>query len=64
MTGEAKEKWANPELSIHQAIARWAATCAERALPIFEEQRPGDDRPRAAIATLRAWPDFHTVGQF
>lgn len=29
--------------------------CAERALPIFEDQRPGDDRPRAAIAALRAW---------
>ncbi|MBF4564444.1 hypothetical protein ITJ62_05120 [Plantibacter sp. VKM Ac-2876] len=40
---------------MHHAIALWAATCAERALPIFEQQRPGDDRPRAAIVALRAW---------
>ncbi|PXA68789.1 hypothetical protein CTB96_11060 [Cryobacterium arcticum] len=40
---------------MHHAIARWAAASAERALPIFEELRPRDDRPRAAIAALRAW---------
>ncbi|MBF4567361.1 hypothetical protein ITJ57_01180 [Plantibacter sp. VKM Ac-2880] len=40
---------------MHHAIALWAARCAERALPIFEEQRPGDDRPRAAIVALHAW---------
>lgn len=48
-------KWANPEPPLHQAIALWAAACAERALSIFEASRPGDDRPRAAIAALRAW---------
>jgi hypothetical protein len=37
------------------AIARWATNCAERALPVFEERRPHDDRPRAAIESLRAW---------
>ncbi|SKA97594.1 hypothetical protein SAMN06295879_2393 [Agreia bicolorata] len=55
MSEETKPKWANPEPQIHHAIARWAASCAERALHIFEEQRPGDDRPRAAIAAVRAW---------
>lgn len=55
MSEETKTKWANPEPPIHRAIARWAASCAERVLPIFEELRPGDDRPRAAIAALRAW---------
>ena len=55
MSEEQKAKWANPEPLIHQALALWAASCAERALPIFEAQRPGDDRPRAAIAALRAW---------
>ncbi|WP_086472543.1 putative immunity protein [Plantibacter elymi (nom. nud.)] len=55
MSEETKPKWANPEPAIHHAIALWAANCAERALPIFEQQRPGDDRPRAAIAALRAW---------
>ena len=55
MSDEQKAKWANPELPTHHAIALWAASCAERALPIFEAQRPSDDRPRAAIAALRAW---------
>lgn len=55
MGKEKKAKWTNPELPIHRTIALWAASCAERALPIFEEQRPGDDRPRAAIAAVRAW---------
>ena len=55
MSEEQKPKWANPEPPIHYAIALWAASCAERALPIFEELRPDDERPRAAIAALRAW---------
>ncbi|WP_163797226.1 putative immunity protein [Mycolicibacterium sediminis] len=46
---------ANPDPETHQALARWAAECAERALPIFENARPGDLRPRSAIDTLRAW---------
>jgi len=52
---ERKAKSANPEPPIHHAIALWAASCAERALPIFEELRADDGRPRAAIAALRAW---------
>ena len=55
MSQEQKSKWANPEPRIHHEIALWAAACAERALPIFEGLRPGDDRPRSAIAALRAW---------
>ncbi|MER7447314.1 putative immunity protein [Microbacterium sp. NPDC097977] len=55
MSEETKTEWANPEPPIHHAVALWAASCAERALPIFEEQRPGDGRPRAAIEALRAW---------
>ena len=55
MAGSSKEKWANPEPPIHRAIARWAASCAERALHVFEERRPDDDRPRAAIESVRAW---------
>lgn len=34
-------------------IARWAADCAQRALPLFEAAVPGDARPRAAIAAAR-----------
>lgn len=33
-------------------IARWAAACAERALPLFEAKAPGDTRPRAALLAI------------
>lgn len=36
-------------------VAAWAADCAERVLSLFEAERPGDDRPRAAIARTRAF---------
>ena len=36
-------------------LAAWAADCAERVLPVFEAERPGDDRPRSAIARARAF---------
>lgn len=39
----------------HSSLALWAADCAERALPYFEEKRPKDDRPRKAIEAGRAW---------
>jgi len=35
--------------------AAWAADCAERVLPYFEEAFPDDDRPRKAIEAARAW---------
>lgn len=39
----------------HRALALWAADCAERVLPLFEDNHRGDGRPRAAIAAARAW---------
>ena len=39
----------------HWSLALWAADCAERVLPFFEEKYPKDDRPRNAIDALRAW---------
>jgi hypothetical protein len=39
----------------HSSLALWAADCARRALPHFEGERPGDDRPRRAIEAGRAW---------
>ncbi|MCG7844417.1 MAG: hypothetical protein MIO90_03185, partial [Methanomassiliicoccales archaeon] len=35
--------------------AIWAADCAERVLPLFEELCPEDHRPRNAIEALRLW---------
>ncbi len=39
----------------HRALALWAADCAGRVLPYFEEGRPGDDRPRRAVEAGMAW---------
>lgn len=39
----------------HRLLAIWAADCAERVLPYFEEWRPHDDRPRQALEAARAW---------
>jgi len=39
----------------HKTLAIWAADCAERALPYFEEKYPEDTRPRKAIEACREW---------
>ena len=39
----------------HRLLALWAADCAEHVLPLFEQARPGDGRPRHAIEQGRAW---------
>jgi hypothetical protein len=39
----------------HRQLAEWAALCAERVLPLFESEQPGDSRPRDAIELGRAW---------
>jgi len=39
----------------HRLLSAWAAACAEHVLPLFERERPADDRPRRAIETARAW---------
>ena len=39
----------------HRRLAIWAADCAERVLPYFEERYPEDNRPRKAIEAARSW---------
>lgn len=39
----------------HHLLSLWAATCAEHVLPLFEQARPDDERPRRAIELARAW---------
>ena len=39
----------------HKILAVWAADCAERVLPYFEEKYPEDTRPRKAIEACREW---------
>jgi len=41
--------------SDNRKLAIWAADCAERVLPYFEQRKPGDDRPRKAIEAIRTW---------
>ncbi len=36
-----------------RALGSWAADCAERALPVFEQHTVSDTRPRAAIEGIR-----------
>jgi hypothetical protein len=38
-----------------RSMATWAANCAERVLPFFEEAYPIDDRPGKAIEACRTW---------
>lgn len=42
-------------VDISKELRLYAADCAEHVLPIYEDRRPGDDRPRAAIAAVRAF---------
>ena len=39
----------------HKTMASWAIDCVGRVLPCFEAEYPEDDRPRAAIESLRKW---------
>ncbi|ALG84937.1 putative immunity protein [Gordonia phthalatica] len=39
----------------HRLLALWSATCAEHVLPLFEAERPDDQRPREAIEAIRRW---------
>ncbi|MCK4514897.1 MAG: hypothetical protein KAU31_06545 [Spirochaetaceae bacterium] len=45
----------SPNAKDHRLLAVWAADCAERALSLFEDANPDDDRPRRAIEAARAW---------
>src|SRR5512133_2414764 len=38
-----------------RALGAWAADCAERALPVFEQHSAADPRPRAAIEGIRVF---------
>jgi len=38
-----------------KVLAIWAADCAERILPIFENAYPNDERPRKAIESCQTW---------
>ncbi|QFG67518.1 putative immunity protein [Ornithinimicrobium pratense] len=39
----------------HALLALWAADCASHVLHLFEQEVPGDTRPRDAILAARSW---------
>ena len=57
------EKYAGRQARLIRQVVAWnegtmrlfAADCAERVLPLFEKERPNDDRPRKAIEAARAY---------
>ncbi len=50
--------------SDHRLLVKWAAICAQRALPLFEAEVPDDSRPAEAIAVALDWSRGEaTVGQ-
>lgn len=56
LTKENKESWANwliTRAMNRQQQLKYAITCAELALPIFEARYPQDNRPRAAIEAAK-----------
>ena len=42
-------------VNVERELREFAADCAERVLHFYEEAYPGDQRPRAVIATARAY---------
>lgn len=39
----------------HHLLAEWSVVCVEHVLHLFEDEQPGDERPRHALAVARAW---------
>jgi hypothetical protein len=60
---DAGDTWVARRARITEQVTAWdertarlfAADCAEHVCPIFERTRPGDTRPREAIATARRY---------
>jgi hypothetical protein len=60
--GKHQDFWIDHNINDHKALGLWAAICAERLLPYFEEKYGADTRPRDAISVLREWVrtgEFH-----
>ena len=50
-----ESKYFSLSLESLRALGSWAADCAERALPVYENSATSDSRPRAAIEGIRAF---------
>ena len=47
--------WFTEETQRRRVAVTFAILCAEAVLPLFEQARPGDDRPRQAIEAARTY---------
>lgn len=45
-----------------RCLAAWSLDCAERVLPLFEQVRPDDLRPRHALEVGRRWVETGAFG--
>ncbi|MGD7789320.1 putative immunity protein [Propionibacteriaceae bacterium Y1700] len=45
------------DLALLRVVAGWAADSAARVLPIFQRAAPADDRPQAAVASIRTFAE-------
>ncbi len=50
-----ESKYFSLSLESLRALGSWAADCAERALPVYEQHADSDFRPRAAIEGIRVF---------
>jgi hypothetical protein len=50
-----ESKYFSLSLELLRALGSWAADCAERALPVYENYANLDSRPRAAIEGIRVF---------
>jgi hypothetical protein len=56
-TSKPKDSSAWRDSYYHMLLGSKAAKRVERLLPMFEKERPGDDRPRKAVQALKAWSE-------
>lgn len=67
---DAGDKWVARKARIVRRVEAWdertarlfAADCAAHVLPIWEAERPDDDRPRRAIETARRYANGEATG--
>ena len=47
--------WVFVRIATPEQNVRWSLLCASKVLSIFEENCPGDKRPRQALESVKAW---------
>jgi hypothetical protein len=55
MTKPKADRSVDRNMRNHRCFSLLAAIEAERVLPLFQKERPDDDRPRLALEAIKAW---------